>query len=349
MSLGRVLSSLAAALAVAGCATVAVGMSRASGESNAADTASVSVPTPTPRPAFLPPSPPAAAPTNRPAPTASTSRASSSRASSSPASSPGSVARSGPGVAVRPPAVVVASTAPAHPVTAPAPRPNVPARSVAKPTVKVAPKAPARPRGQSLPVRYSTGSATRVITVTGRSTHSTTATLQAWTKAAGGGWIKYGSSVTAHVGADGLSTHPSETRSATPIGSFTLTQAFGYYSDPGTALPYFKTRSSDWWISQPGKLYNTHQRCSSHCAFTRGGANEHLHYETPFYNYAVVIDYNTRNAPGGVRAGAGSAFFLHVTDGHPTAGCVSIPQSKLVTIMRWLTPAAHPRILIGVS
>jgi L,D-peptidoglycan transpeptidase YkuD (ErfK/YbiS/YcfS/YnhG family) len=208
--------------------------------------------------------------------------------------------------------------------------------------------APAKPRGQSLPLRYSTGSATRVITVTAHSTRSTTATLQAWTKAAGGGWLKYGSALTAHVGSDGLSPHPSESRSATPIGSFTLTQAFGHDSDPGTSLPYFKTTSADWWISHPGKYYNTHQRCtSSSCPSHPTSADEHLYYETPYYNYAVVIDYNTRNAPGGVRAGAGSAFFLHVTDGHPTAGCVAIPQSRLVTLMRWLSPTTHPRILIG--
>jgi L,D-peptidoglycan transpeptidase YkuD (ErfK/YbiS/YcfS/YnhG family) len=198
-------------------------------------------------------------------------------------------------------------------------------------------------------LRFSTGTATRVITVTAHSSGSTVATLQAWTKAAGGGWLKHGTAVTAHVGADGLSSHPSEYRSATPIGTFTLTQAFGRYADPGTALPYFRTRPSDWWISQAGPLYNTHQRCSSGCAFTLGSPNEHLYYETPYYNYAVVIDYNTRNSPTGVVQGAGSAFFLHVTDGAPTAGCVAIPQWKLVRLMRWLTPTAHPRILIGVS
>ena len=144
-----------------------------------------------------------------------------------------------------------------------------------------------------------------------------------------------------------MSTHPSETRSATPMGSFTLTQAFGHYSDPGTALPYLHTTPSDWWISQPGRLYNTHQRCSSHCAFHRGNPNEHLYYETPYYNYGMVIDYNTRNAPGGVHAGRGSAFFLHVTDGHPTAGCVSVSQTRVVSLLRWLNPGAHPRILIG--
>ena len=203
--------------------------------------------------------------------------------------------------------------------------------------------------GHPLPLHFTTGTATEVITVVAHSYSSTVATLQAWTKAPGGGWLRRGSAVTAHVGADGLSTSPSESRSATPIGSFTLTQAFGHDSDPGTALPYRHTTPADWWISQSGPLYNTLQHCSSGCSFTRGAPNEHLYYETPYYNYAVVIDYNTRNAPGGVQQGAGSAFFLHVTDGAPTAGCVAIPSSNLVSIMRWLTPTRHPRILIGIA
>ncbi len=199
-----------------------------------------------------------------------------------------------------------------------------------------------------LPLGFGTGSATQVITVTAPSSSTTTATLQAWRKSSGG-WYRVGPSALAHVGSDGLSRQPSESRSATPIGSFTLTQAFGHNSDPGAALPYTHTTPSDWWISQSGPLYNTRQRCSSGCGFTRGAPNEHLFYETPYYNYAVVIDYNTRNAPGGVRQGAGSAFFLHVTDGAPTAGCVAIAQSRLVSLMQWLRPSTHPRILIGVS
>ncbi|MEP7019844.1 MAG: L,D-transpeptidase family protein [Pseudonocardiales bacterium] len=178
---------------------------------------------------------------------------------------------------------------------------------------------------------------------------STTATLQAWVRAPDWGWLKYGSAILAHVGADGVSTAPSESRSATPVGSFTLTQAFGAYPDPGTSLPYFRTDSADWWISQSGPLYNTHQHCGSGCGFTLGEPNEHLSVILPYYRYSVVIDYNTRNAPGGVRPGGGSAFFLHVTDGRATAGCVAIPQANLVAIMKWLTPSAHPRILIGVS
>jgi L,D-peptidoglycan transpeptidase YkuD (ErfK/YbiS/YcfS/YnhG family) len=184
-----------------------------------------------------------------------------------------------------------------------------------------------------------------VITVVAPSTGSTTAQLQAWAKAAGGGWLRHGSPVTAHVGSQGLSSHPSESLSATPIGSFTLTQAFGALADPGTPLPYFRTDAADWWVSDANsRYYNTHYRCSGSCPFDTG-AGENLRAAGSVYNYAVVIDYN--RFP--VRRGAGSAFFLHVTNGVPTAGCVAIPQSRLVSLMQWLTPNAHPRIVIGVT
>jgi L,D-peptidoglycan transpeptidase YkuD (ErfK/YbiS/YcfS/YnhG family) len=65
----------------------------------------------------------------------------------------------------------------------------------------------------------------------------------------------------------------------------------------------------------------------------------------PYYEYAVVIDYN--RTP--VTQGAGSAFFLHVTVGQPTQGCVSIDESDLLRILRWLKPADHPRILMGIA
>jgi L,D-peptidoglycan transpeptidase YkuD (ErfK/YbiS/YcfS/YnhG family) len=211
-------------------------------------------------------------------------------------------------------------------------------------TPSAAPK-PAPVRGGALPLGYSTGTATRVITVVAASTSSTTAQLQAWTKEPGGGWLRYGSAVTAHVGSQGLTTQPSESKSATPIGSFTLTLAFGRVSNPGTQLSYFRTDASDWWVSDKySRYYNTHYRCSSSCPFNTA-AGENLRAAGFVYTYSVVINYN--RFP--VKAGAGSAFFLHVTDGGATAGCVAILQSKLVSLMRWLSPSAHPRILIGVS
>jgi L,D-peptidoglycan transpeptidase YkuD (ErfK/YbiS/YcfS/YnhG family) len=332
MAVARILSSCAAVVAVAGCTAVALGMSHAASAPDAAVTpysiATTAAPSDQPEPAAVPP---------RAVPSASPPSASTKPArrhpvtphAATPTAGQSAVGRSTTKPTARPRSTALAKTAP---------------KSVPKTTPK-----PARQRGQRLPVAGSTAGSTRVITVAASSYRSTTATLQAWVAAPGGGWLKHGSAILAHVGADGVSTAPSETRSATPVGSFTLTQAFGAYSDPGTALPYFKTNASDWWISQGGPLYNTHQHCASGCGFTPGAPNEHLAYELPYYRYAVIIDYNTRNAPGGVRQGKGSAFFLHVTDGYATAGCVAIPQANLVSIMKWLAPAAHPRILIGVA
>jgi L,D-peptidoglycan transpeptidase YkuD (ErfK/YbiS/YcfS/YnhG family) len=341
MPLGRILSSAAAVAAVAACAALAVGMSHAVTGSSAAPQPSDSTAT-SPSDAALPGYVPVSAPVGSGSATLTPHQSPSLTPTGSPSSAVANRPRIALSSAVRPKATVAAI-------------PSSPGPSSPTPGQARAPApAPSPLRGSALPVAGSTAGATRVITVLASSYGSTTATLQAWNRAPGGGWLRYGSPVLAHVGADGLSTAPSESRSATPIGSFTLTQAFGRYANPGTALPYLQTNPSDWWISQYGGsyagCYNTLQTAapSRGCPYNQGGPNEQLS-ATSLYDYAVVIDYNTRNSPGGVVQAAGSAFFLHVTDGTPTAGCVAIPMSNLVTIMRWLTPAAHPRILIGVA
>jgi len=197
--------------------------------------------------------------------------------------------------------------------------------------------------------KYGTGNATQIVTVTAASSRSTTATLSAWKKV-GSGWVRVYGPLKAWVGVDGVGK-ASEYTSKTPAGSFTLTQAFGRLANPGTRLSYFTTTPSDWWVGQSGKYYNTHQRCRAGQSCSWHSPSEHLYYETPYYNYAAVIDYNTPNAPGGVKQHAGSAFFFHV---HPsgtggTGGCVAIAQSQLVKILQWLNPAKHPRIVIGVA
>lgn len=38
--------------------------------------------------------------------------------------------------------------------------------------------------------------------------------------------------------------------------------------------------------------------------------------------------------------GKGGAFFLHTTDGGPTAGCVAVADETMVELIRWLRPGA---------
>jgi L,D-peptidoglycan transpeptidase YkuD (ErfK/YbiS/YcfS/YnhG family) len=248
------------------------------------------------------------------------------------------------------PSTAAGSSAPS---STPTPRLPSAARTTSSPSTSAPvtrtaePHTAARPAAAALPLHFPTGAADQVITVTASSASSTTATVQAWSRVTGG-WRRVGPAVAAFIGADGIG-RASEQTTRTPSGSYTITQAFGHDANPGTSLPYVHTTPDDWWISEAGRLYNTRQRCAAACPFTTGPPNEPLYSTIPFYRYAVVIDYNTRNAPGGVRPGAGSAFFLHVEVGRPTEGCVAIPQDQLVRVLRWLSPARHPRILLGVG
>ena len=326
MPSARVVATSAVMVAIAGCAALVVGM--------AAATTPKAAETMAPLPTSSGPRPEAPARTYAIRPVPATSEptfdmsvpAASSRPATTPADTPA------------PRATARGAAAAPKPHTAVSPHPTAAAPPAAP--------APAPQRGHALPLAFSTGSATRVLTVAAPSSASTTATLQAWTLAPGGGWLRYGSALLAHVGAQGLTTSPSESLSATPIGSFGLTQGFGSQADPGTPLPYFRTDNADWWVSDVhSSLYNQHARCwAGSCSFNTA-VSENLYQAGYVYSYAVVIDYNRFPA----RPGAGSAFFLHVTDGGPTAGCVSIPAANLVSLMRWLSPSAHPRILIGVT
>jgi L,D-peptidoglycan transpeptidase YkuD (ErfK/YbiS/YcfS/YnhG family) len=195
---------------------------------------------------------------------------------------------------------------------------------------------------ERLPLAYR-GSAQQVVTVVASSPSSTTAVLTAWQKS-GGRWVRALGPYPAFVGAEGIGT-AGESTSHTPAGVFTLTEAFGIQPSNGTRLPYRQVGRSDWWVSDVrSPFYNQHYSCApGRCPFDES-AGEDLGAAGPVYDHATVIDYN-RNP---VVPGAGSAFFLHVSAGKPTAGCVAIAGADLDAVMRWLDPAARPVITIGV-
>jgi L,D-peptidoglycan transpeptidase YkuD (ErfK/YbiS/YcfS/YnhG family) len=233
------------------------------------------------------------------------------------------------------------AAAPARPsvstAASPASRPTAtPQRATTVPKAST-PAAPAS-HGGRLPLSVPVGSSTQVVTVVAPSSGSTTATVTAWQLGAGG-WTAVVGPVSARIGSDGVGT-ASESLSRTPAGTFTLTEGFGRLADPGTRLPYRAIGPDDYWVSDAGPRYNQFYDCVSACP-----SQENLWAAGSAYDYAVVIDYNRRPAV----PGKGSAFFLHVTNGAATAGCVAVPQRSLVAIMRWLNPAARPLISIGVG
>lgn len=181
-------------------------------------------------------------------------------------------------------------------------------------------------------------SATQAILVDAPSPSSTTATVSAWTRSPHG-WAVFLAPTRAFLGTDGIGPS-SEQAARTPAGTFTITRAFGRLADPGTALPYSEVGPDDWWVGDTvSPRYNTHQVCApGRCPFDER-ASENLEAVGHAYDQAIVLDANADP----VRAGAGSAYFLHIGD-HPTAGCVATDEATVVRLMRWLTPGAHPVI-----
>jgi len=114
----------------------------------------------------------------------------------------------------------------------------------------------------------------------------------------------------------------------TPSGVFSLRSGFGTAKNPGLAgsFGWFTAGRADVWVDDPtSRLYNTHQ---SSPARGRWRSAEKLQI-TP-YRTAQVIGYNQART-----AGRGSAIFLHLSTGRPTAGCVSLSAAHLRAVMRW--------------
>ncbi len=180
----------------------------------------------------------------------------------------------------------------------------------------------------------SVGNATQVISVVG--VGGSSAKVDVWQRS-GNGWQPIAAAIPAHIGANGMARQTHDGNMATPMGIFTLDFAFGTAANPGGGLPYVQVGPDHWWdgdMSSP--TYNTMQICKkSQCPFNTAPSSGTENLDIPQYVHAVVMGVNKARVPGN-----GGAFFLHATDGGPTAGCVAIDDATLVKIIRWLRPGA---------
>ncbi|PET54539.1 hypothetical protein CN514_18470 [Bacillus sp. AFS001701] len=140
------------------------------------------------------------------------------------------------------------------------------------------------------------------------------------------------------IGKNGMISSKHEGDYETPEGKYTITTAFGRYSNPGTKMTYRKITSNDVFVDDStSKLYNTWQLASENNG--RWKTAEKMNISQ--YDYGFVINYNTERTPG-----KGSAIFFHVagTSGY-TAGCTATSKTNVVSILKWLDPAKKPLII----
>ena len=244
----------------------------------------------------------------------------------------------GPGVAGQAPAPTTTVTAPAS--TTPSTSATPPTTTSSPPPTTTALRTTTTPAPD--PALARVGSAGQAVVVTAERYGATTATLTAYQRD-GDGWRRAFGPWTARVGTRGLAP-PGEKREGdgrTPSGAYGFDFFFGVAPDPGVKFPYRRVTDRIVWDDNPASpLYNTWVDLDRQ----QPGAEPEPMFVRPAYDHGAVIAYNTDRTPG-----LGSAIFLHVSNGGPTAGCVSLPAGQLVDVLRWLDPAHGPKIVMGVA
>ncbi len=180
----------------------------------------------------------------------------------------------------------------------------------------------------------------QLVTVLASSYRATQAQLTAYQRD-GGRWRRVFGPWTVWIGRNGMARAGAkrEGDGRTPSGTFGFGFFFGVDPDPGVHFPYRRIHPSDVWDDDPSSpLYN--EWVDDRYANPGAGPEP---MDVSAYDYGAVIAYNTARTPG-----LGSAIFLHINIGTPTAGCVTLPVGELLDVLRWLNPAAAPRITMGV-
>lgn len=213
------------------------------------------------------------------------------------------------------------------------------------------------------PARLNVGASRQVMVVTSSSWRTSYATLQTWQKNSDGTWTKPFGAMRARIGYNGfkLDAERRQNSGTTPAGNYLIRKTFGVSANPGTTMPYRDFDATDYWVYDPRdpKTYNILEPYRTSDSDWRTMEAERLADYRKQYEYAAIIGYNL---PTGVywsgtrreyrtrtpaNTAKGGGIFLHVNGSGATAGCVSLYESSMLKVLRWLDPAKQPRIIMG--
>jgi L,D-peptidoglycan transpeptidase YkuD (ErfK/YbiS/YcfS/YnhG family) len=136
------------------------------------------------------------------------------------------------------------------------------------------------------------------------------------------------------LGRGGVLANKREGDGATPRGRFRLIRLWWNAERgprPVTRLPVRRIGPDDGWCEDPSD-----RRYNRSIKLTRVGAGDRLRREDHLYDLVIEIDHNARPRI----ARRGSAVFIHVARPGltPTAGCVTMPKSRLKRLLGQLGP-----------
>jgi len=192
---------------------------------------------------------------------------------------------------------------------------------------------------------------TQLLVVKAKNFEINTAVLQAFEKKEKK-WIKYKSTISVNLGRNGLGwgkgiinfNHKKdepikqEGDGKAPAGLFTLKSFFGY-KDLKFNFQYLKVDKTTLCIDDSkSSFYNQiiQDNPKNFKSF------EFMKRDDNLYKYGVIVAHNEENIQN-----SGSCIFLHVekSKGSPTAGCTSMKEKELLSLMKWLDKSKNPMLL----
>lgn len=176
----------------------------------------------------------------------------------------------------------------------------------------------------------------QVVLVTTNGMSSSYANIKFYQKS-GEDWNKK-TETSGRVGANGLAYISSRKQNTnkTPAGVMNILSAFGIADNPGSKYSYRKVKNNDYWdLNNGSPNYNRLVHDNP------GGDYEHLISYPKQYKYFLNTDFNS-----GQVSNKGGAIFIHCNGNGSTGGCVSMPENKMVELIRWLDPSQNPKIVV---
>lgn len=131
----------------------------------------------------------------------------------------------------------------------------------------------------------------------------------------------------------------------TPSGFYPISFAFGYKKDIDTKMDFVVVGKNHVWVCDTISDDYNKMVVDTDGRYKNNIKNEKLLRPDVLNKYAIAIGYNM--SP--IIKGKGSAVFMHVerSTNHKTAGCISMPEKKIIDLIKWLDPQMNPCIYIS--
>ena len=164
-----------------------------------------------------------------------------------------------------------------------------------------------------------------------------------------GRWVEAFPAYRVNLGVKGMAPVNQKTEGdlKTPSGYYPIPFVFGYRQDVTTKMQFVEVGKNHVWVCDPSSDDYNKMVVDVDGRYKNNLKNEKLFRPDVLNKYAVVIGYNMNP----VERGRGSAVFMHVerSANHKTAGCISMSEESIKSLIMWLDPQKNPHVYISKS